>query len=207
MKDSLKDADIPEEHTPIESKESEPPLQPEKSDRPFFRRALRWLLVMLLVFGLGGLLVLYTLYLPAQREIGATKADLQKANQQIDELEARVASLSALETKNQELQEELDDAVLQVNILRARADVSSALLALAKNDPAKARVALSQTNGSIEAIGGLLDPGQQKVVTDMQARLKLAAGEIGDNTFAAESDLNVLATSLLELENSYFTSP
>jgi hypothetical protein len=35
----------------------------------------------------------------------------------------------------------------------------------------------------------------------------LAASEIGGNTFAAESDLTVLATGLVELENSYFTSP
>ena len=171
MNDSLKDADIPEGNAPFEPKVSEPALPAEKKGQPFLRRALRWLLILLLVFGLGALLAIYAVYLPARNEIETAQVELQKANQNIDELEQRVASLSGLETKNQELQRQMDDAALHVSILKARSDVSAALLALAKDDPAKARVALSKTSQTIDGIGSLLNPDQQKVVEDMQARL------------------------------------
>jgi hypothetical protein len=207
MKDTFSEADIPEDHAPLEPKAGEPATPVEKKGHPLLRRALRWLLVLLLVFGLGALLAIYALYLPARSEIETTQAELQKANQNIDEQEQRITSLSSLETKNQELQRQMDDAALHVSILKARSDVSAALLALAKDDPAKARMALSKTSPTIDGIGSLLDANQQKVIEDMQARLNLATSEIGSNAFAAESDLNVLATGLMELENSYFTSP
>jgi hypothetical protein len=37
--------------------------------------------------------------------------------------------------------------------------------------------------------------------------LTLALCELDNNKFAAQSDLNVLVTSLLQLENAFFTNP
>jgi hypothetical protein len=207
MKDSFSEADIPDGHAPLEPKAGEPAAPVEKKGQTLLRRALRWLLILLLVFGLGALLAIFALYLPARSEIETIQVELQKANQNISEQEQRIASLRSLETKNQELQRQMDDAALHVSILKARSDVSAALLALAKDDPAKSRMALSKTSRTIDGMGSLLDANQQKLIEDMQARLKLATSEIGSNAFAAESDLNVLSTSLMELENSYFTGP
>jgi DNA repair ATPase RecN len=168
---------------------------------------LVWLLVLLIAFSLGALLVLYTLYLPERQGLEAMQADLVQANQKVAELESQVSSLSGLDSKNKDLEGALQEANLHVNLLKARADVATALQALAKNDPTRARVALSKTGQTLDAMKGLLDPGQQKTVDDMQSRLKLALGEIGTKAFAAESDLNVLSTSLMELENAYFAAP
>jgi hypothetical protein len=96
---------------------------------------------------------------------------------------------------------------LHIAILSARADVVTAQLALAKKDPAKARVALNRTPKTLETMLSQLPADQKKVVTDMQARLKLAISEIENNQYAADSDLDVLGTSLLEMENAYFTKP
>jgi hypothetical protein len=41
----------------------------------------------------------------------------------------------------------------------------------------------------------------------MQNRLTLALGELDNNKFAAQSDLNVLLTSLVQMENSFFANP
>jgi hypothetical protein len=194
---------------PLERDEVEPPapIPLAKPRRSFLARALRWLLVFLIVFGLGALLAVYLLYLPARQEARLLEAELQKANEQAAEQQQRIESQSGLETKNQDLEAEMAEASLHVNILKARTDVAGALLALAEDDPGRARVALSKTAETLDTIKALLDAGQQQVVDDMQARLELAAGELEDNAFAAESDLNVLATGLLELENSYFALP
>ena len=68
-------------------------------------------------------------------------------------------------------------------------------------------MALSQTPDTLTKLKGLIDQNQQKIVTDMQDRLTLAVKELDSNTYAAQSDLDVLATSLVDLENTYFTNP
>lgn len=201
---------VSSDSSPVDSAEPAEKLPTPLSEKPrrsIWRRLLAWLLVILIAFSLGALVVLYTLYLPERQGLEAMQADLVQANQKVAELESRVDSLSGLESKNQDLEGAMQEANLHINILKARADVATALQALAKNDPARARVALSKTGQTLDAIKELLEPGQQKTADDMQARLKLALGEIGDRAFAAESDLNVLATSLMELENAYFAAP
>jgi hypothetical protein len=133
--------------------------------------------------------------------------DLDKANQQVAELEQRVQTVSALETKNKQLQADLDSARMHVHILSARTDVAVALLALAQNDASMARIALSKTDQTLKDLSALLDTDRQKTVVDMQERLALALKGIGQNANAAVSDLNVLATDLLELENAFFARP
>jgi cytoskeletal protein RodZ len=207
MAESFPRADSPEPAPIPTVEEIAPESQPEGRARRFRKRALRWLLGFLIVFGLGALLAVYALYLPARERIRSSQDQLEAANQKITELESRVDSLSGLETTNQELQAEIEATSLHVNILKARADIAAAQLSLAKDDPSKARLALSKTPNTLEILAGIIPPGQKEVVTDLQDRLKLAVSEIGENTFAADSDLNVLATGLMELENSYFTSP
>jgi hypothetical protein len=53
----------------------------------------------------------------------------------------------------------------------------------------------------------MMEPDQRKIADDMQERLELALDEMEDNPYAAESDLDVLARGLLELENALFTEP
>ena len=207
MSNSIPDIDSNGTPPPAGSTETEKPLPTEKPRKPLGILALRWILGFLIVFILGAAVALYLLYLPVRKEVQDRQADLLKANQQISELQQKVDSLTPMDTRNQELQSQINDANLHINILRARADVATALAALAKNDPTKARVALSKTSQTLDTLANLIKPDQKKAATDMQARLKLAQGEIGSNSFAAESDLNVLSTGLIEIENSYFAGP
>jgi hypothetical protein len=192
---------------------------PESEGKSFWARSLRWLLILAVIFGLGALLIMFILYIPARdqailanqqiMEIEAqAQADLENADQKIAELEETIESLSVLEAQNVELQDELDMANLHVVILSARTDVATAQLTLAKGeDVSKTRITLSRTSETLEILGDLLEPDQRKIVSDMQERLELVLDEVDDNPYAAESDLDVLARDLLELESALFTGP
>jgi cytoskeletal protein RodZ len=119
---------------------------PESEGKSFWARSLRWLLILAVIFGLGALLIMFILYIPARdqailanqqiMEIEAqAQADLENADQKIAELEETIESLSVLEAQNVELQDELDMANLHVVILSARTDVATAQLTLAKGPP------------------------------------------------------------------------
>ena len=170
-------------------------------------RLLRWLLGILIIMGLGALLVIYTLYLPTRQKLVQSQEQVEQAGQRVTELEGEVGSLSTFEEQSQDLQVGLDKSRLHVAILSARADVVAAQLALALNNHAKARLALSKTPETLKKLESMLEPGKKKLAADMQARLELAMKGIGENAYAANSDLDVLATGLLELENAYFAKP
>jgi len=190
------------------------PEMPKPPERPtesrlnrFLVRTLRWLVGILIVMGIGALLVIFTLYRPLQQRLGDSQVQGEQADQRIADLEGQIESLSPFESQNQDLKAELEKSELHVAILSARADVATAQLALAKNDDTKARLALSKTPETLKKLGDLLEADKKKVATDMQDRLVLATKGIGVNAYAAASDLDVLMTSLIELENAYFAKP
>lgn len=179
----------------------------EPRGMPFWQRALRWVLAVLVVFGLGVVLTLYTTYVPTSRDLQRARAELAERDQEIDTLEARVEELSALEEDNEALEEAVDRAELHVQILSALTDVRSAQLALALEDRSRARVHLTNTPDTLTALGELLEPDRADLVESLQERLELVMEELEDDTFAAQSDLEVLANNLVELENAIFTTP
>lgn len=202
----------PQEIPPETPPPAAPPAKPEKGKaekKPLPRktRVFRWLLWFLILFGGGMLLVLFALYIPKVNELDRARTELVKANQQASDLQSQLDTTKPLESQNQDLQTQLKSSQLHVNLLSARLDVAMAQYYLAKNDSAKARVSLSKTDGTLATLGTLLPADQSKVVSDMQNRLKLAQGEIESNAYAAQSDLDVLTKSLLELENAYFSKP
>jgi cytoskeletal protein RodZ len=180
---------------------------PESKTRRFFVRTLRWVVGLLIVFVLGFLVAVYTLYIPGRQSLINTQAQLDTANATINELETRLIELNPLKTQNQTALENLQTTEMHLTILSARLDVANALLALMKDEPEKARLVLNNTADTLLDLENLVQTDQRKIVTEMQSRLALALTEIDQNSYAAQSDLDVLATSLMELENVYFTRP
>ena len=170
-------------------------------------RLLRWFLIALVLFGLGAAITLWALYLPQRSQLVAANSEVQSLQGQVSDLQNQVKTLTPLGTTNQNLQQQINQENLHTSILSARTDVALAQLALAKQDTAKANLALSKTDQTLSKIGNLLPANQQKLVQDMQSRLTLAKSEIESNSYAAQSDLDVLANSLVDLENSLFTGP
>lgn len=188
----------------------EPPAAPaaeEKPPRRFVQRAFRWTVGLLIVFGLGFALAIFALFLPSMRQLDRAREELRAADQSIVDLNAQIGSLSALEAENEALVGELQDVRLQVHILSALADVRAAQHSLAIDDPVQAKVHLTTTPEILQDLEDLVGTDQAEQVASMQDRLDLALREIDDDLFAAQSDLEVLANNLVQLENIYFATP
>lgn len=188
--------------------------QEESRTRRFFLRLLRWSVGLLVIFGLGVIATILAIYQPKVDELAGTNQELANAKDeilslqnQIKDLEAQISSLSALEERNKALQDELDLADLHVHILSALADVHAAQFALSTDDVALAQLQLNQTPTTLEELQQMLKPGERQVVGSMLQRLELVGKGLEDDPFAAQSDLEVLANSLAQLENTYFANP
>lgn len=196
-----------EQPTSVGSSKQSGSGQPEKRPLSIWIRFLRGLLIVLILFGFGALLVLFTLYLPARTSLSeANKRLIQFSSKSATDMEAanqKIDSLSSLETANKELKAELDQARLEPELLRARLDVATALLALANKDPGGAKTALAKTPDTLKALQNLLPQDKQGRVNDMLSRLKLVLAELDKDDYAAQSDLDVLANMLLDLENTF----
>lgn len=202
-------SEIPVEAHPTEEVTAQPPADKKKESKlgSFFRRALRWAIGLLIVFLLGGLAMGLVFYQPLNQNFNLVKSERDQAQQNIKNLQGQLDSLTPLSTQNKTLQEQLSKSELHVSILSAEANINAAQVALLNSKPADARLFLNKTVITLKTLLGMLPPDQQNVVTDMQNRLNLALGELDNNKFAAQSDLNVLVTSLLQMENTLFAKP
>lgn len=213
------------EAAPPEVVEPEPETEEPKKEgkvRRFFRRLFRWTLGILILLGLGFIAAIYALYRPelqnnrdkvsemqslyetAQEQLTELETNYQS---QIADLQGQITSMSPMAEENEKLLAAQDDYLLQTAVLNVRLDVAYAQLGLANDDAPRAQIALSQTADTLAEIYDLLPENQQGVVTSMQQRLEFILEEIEEEPYAAQSDLDVLEKSLLELESALFGGP
>ena len=194
----------------------------ESKARQTFRKFLRWTVGLLVVFGLGFLFAVFTIYNTKVEELNNSQNNLGDAGSKISELESQVSNqqdlinnlntqiedlnnnLSAIEEANQELIEKQVGFNLHIALLNARADIVSAQVELYEENSAQAKVLLENTNQTFITIKVLLPDDLKDVVTPLQSRLELAVGEIDDDPETAIADLGILAGDLLEIENALF---
>lgn len=200
MKSQIKDLPTPEPTPAGEKKPTERPTLPDKKPLTLLQRILRWALAVLVVFGLGALLITVWLYLPQRSLLNTRQAELNQSQQRAQELDRQVAALSTQVAAGEALQGELDQSEAHVALLLARNDVLAALLALERDDLAAASIALENTSATLERVAAHLAPDQRSVVSEMQTRLDLAIAALETDPNAAQSDLDLLAASLLELQ-------
>src|SRR5512139_3796069 len=79
---------------------------PSRASR-FFQRLLRWTLILLVTFALGGLVIFMALYNPARQSLTTTGSDLESASQRVNELETQVETLTS---QNETLSTQLNAA-------------------------------------------------------------------------------------------------
>jgi len=196
----------PEPPPPAISDKKAKPKKPPKKPPSFLIRAVRWLLLALILLGVGALLIIFTMYAPIRSELKSANQELQKASSQyeneLQEANQEIKRLSGLDEENKTLQEELYQSNLYIIVLQARIDVANAQLALSEGDYSKASLALSKTSGRLEKLASLLPSEQREVIEALQTRLDLALSEIEAGDPAAMADLGVLAMKLLELEDA-----
>jgi septal ring factor EnvC (AmiA/AmiB activator) len=194
----------------------------ESRSRIVFRKFIRWTFGLLIVFGLGYLTAIFTIYTPkvdeldqsgknldnAQSTILELESEINSQQNEIDRLGAQISNLegenSNLETENQALVEEQSGFQLQIAMLKTRSDVISAQVELYQENPAQARLLLDSASQNLTMVESLLPDDLKDVVSPLQNRLELALGEIEDDPETAIADLAILAGDLLEIENALF---
>jgi hypothetical protein len=206
--------EIPPEEAPIPADQpaaAEPAPQPPGRFQQFLKRALRWL-ALVLVFFIAGMLTNYFVFQKPKvedlnRRLVEASGTILSLNERITEQDGLLAGLPALEEENASIKDSLQQAELHVLLLAARADVHAAQYALALEKPEDAGIQLSRTAGTLTALQALLPADQQASVDTMLQRLDLALTGMTADQFAAQSDLDVLSNSLIQLENALFPAP
>jgi hypothetical protein len=177
----------------MNGKESISAGRPETRLQKSIRGTMRWVLVMLLAFGLGALLIAFALYLPARLKLDKANADLEAANATI--------------TANETLQKNLDSATLHMYVLKALSGVRGASLAVAADDYAGARLSLIQTSEALDALSGPLGTDQKDVLTAMQQSAAQALTKVKTDLKSAQPELDQLTKNLVQLEANLFPNP
>ncbi len=189
-----------------------PEVTPDEKKKPgkarlIFRRILIWLVVIAIAFA-GGIFVDSILrYQPEQAKVAALTEEITSAQTEITTLEAEIERLDVFEELNLGLVEEIADITTHITILSARAAVADATLALEQNRIADAKLALDKVGSTLEILKTRLNDDQVEVVNNMLQRHKLILIELDDDSYSAQTDMEVLAAKLNALENTLFASP
>jgi hypothetical protein len=173
--------------------DAKPEIHPQKS----MRGTVRWLLVVLLAFGLGALLIGFALYFPTRQELVKANATVTSQSDQID----------TLQTGNETLQKDLDSAKLHSYVLKALSGVRGASQAVAAGDYAGARLSLIQASNALDILSGLLGTDQKDVLTAMQQSAAQALTKVQTNLNSAQPELYQLTNNLVQLEDNLFPNP
>jgi hypothetical protein len=189
-----------------------PEVTPDEKKKPgkaqlIFRRILIWLVVIAIAFA-GGFFVDSVLrYQPEMAKVAALTEEITSAQTEITTLEAEIERLDVFEELNVSLTEEIADITTHITILSARAAVADATLALEQNRLADAKLALDKVGSTLEILKTRLNDDQVEVVNNMLQRHQLILIELEDDSYSAQTDLEVLAAKLNALENTLFASP
>lgn len=188
------------EETPVEKK------KPGKAQL-IFRKILIWMVVIVIAFA-GGFFVDAALrYQPEKAKVAQLSEEITSAEGEISSLEAEIDRLSVFEDQNVGLREEISDITTHITILSARATVADASLALEQNRLADAKLSLDKVGSTLETLKPMLNEEQAEVVENMLQRHQLIVIELEDDSFSAQTDMEVLASKLNALENTLFASP
>lgn len=177
----------------------------------FNRAALRVLATAVGLFALGLLSGYLLLYRPALQELQQSKADLARANQRLDSLQADLdqARLAQEDSKksSQALSGQTEMANNHVLLLQAMNKANLARLALAKNDPAGAEQALKDAPAILLKLNPAISAENTDLAKSIQARLNLVLTEVRSDPKTAASDLGILNDQFLALEKKITARP
>jgi hypothetical protein len=188
--------------------ESAPPTKKTMSRaRKIWRRALIWLVVVAIAFAGGFFLDAEMRYKPEMDRADGLEVDLNDARDEIASLEEEIDRLSQLEERNETLATELDELETHLNLLIARTAVADSSLAVEQDRIADARLSLDKLKTTLQTLKSKLNAEQADVVDNMLQRLQLIVIELEDSEYSVDTDLEVLTTRLITLENSLFATP
>ncbi len=122
----------------------------------FFRKGLIWLVIIVIAFSAGMAADHFLRYQPLSDAHGETRAELAQAHQHLSDLQAEIDNLNrlnqeageniaALEAEKKNLQEEIETTITHLQLSQVLVDVSSARVALFREDVVEAKSTLVNT--------------------------------------------------------------
>jgi hypothetical protein len=192
--DSAESADMEMESLPDEEAME---TQEESRFGRFLKRALRWVVVVLVVFTIGVVAMQIVRVGPLIDERNSLDQSLAEAHASQQDLQAELDRLEGVEAENEELARALQQTETRLAVLNILVDITRAQLALAQEDPAGVAAALQETGEKLNLLRDLIGAGE---LNGLRERLVLVLSEVDGDPFAAERDLEILANTLLEIE-------
>jgi cell division protein FtsB len=192
-------------------KGGEPPkgksISTPKPEARVGKRIARWMLWLIIVFGLGATAMAVFFYFPLQKEQKAIEANLVTSGQKISADRQKIESLTAqkteLEEKNKDLQSQLDRANLRLAVIKAKSDIMAASLAVSDGDVVSARLSLEKATMDLQTLSSLLKDGSLgEVLTTIQGHLEQVKSELNDKFQTDQPDLDTLIDNLSSLEDA-----
>ena len=175
--------------------------------RKIWRSILIWLVVVAIAFAGGFFLDTMLRYRPEQDRTADLKAELHDAQMDITALEEEVKRLGSFEDENIALLEEIDQLNLHLILLSLRASIADSSLALEQGRQADAKLALDKVGSTLEILEGMLNKEQAEVVNSMIQRYELVMIELENDGATVLTDLELLSSKLITLENTLFAVP
>lgn len=196
------------EAEPVEQVEKPAPEKKKLSKaRLIYRRILVWLVVIALAFAGGFFLDTILRFQPEKTLVEDLRVDLEESSAEITSLEDEIEKLNLFKDQNTALTEEINQVTIHITLLSARAAVADAGLALEQDRQADTKLAVDKLGSTLETLATLVTDDQAEVVNTMIQRQKLIVLELDDDSFSAQTDLEVLAARLSALENNLFATP
>ncbi len=205
--------DVPAQPEPASKPDPVPaPAKPAKAQlgrfHRFWRTSLIWLAVVAVAFLAGVLIFNFVRYQPLNEKFVQTQNELAQSNQNVSDLEAKLAAASdkvtALENDNQALQTELDGANTHLKLLQVLVGVNNARLALVDEDVPAAKAALENTAQQLDSFTPRIAEVDVNLAESIPQRLTLILSGLESDIETAKVDLELLTGSLLDAEAVLF---
>ncbi len=174
----------------------------------FFRKALIWLVVIVIAFLAGFLTDHFLRYRPLDAERAALQSQLDDATQTISELHEENDRLTkAFEEANDTiatLQEELEVITANVQYFQVLIDVNNARIKLFMDDSEGAQASLIDTQELLEELLPLIESVDVDLALSLPRRLDLIVSGLERDPETGLIDLELFTKDLLELQPLLF---
>jgi hypothetical protein len=213
MEAQIEEGQVDEETSSFEDEPAEvtDDVTPEKKElskaRKIYRRILVWLVVIAITFAGGFFLDTVLRYHPEKTRVEELIIDLKESSDTIMALEAEIEELSQLEDQNAALLVEIEMVNTHLTLLSARTAVANATLALEQDKPDDATLELEKLGKTLINLKSLLSGDEEVIVENLIQRQQLIVIEREKDNLSAQTDLEILAARLNNLEITLFLTP
>ena len=175
--------------------------------RLIWRRILTWLVVITIAFAGGFFLDTILRYQPEKAQVEELTFELENKSDTIASLEDEIQELMKLKDQNAALADEIELVNTHLALLSARTAVANATLALEQDRPDDATLELTKLGKTLINLKALLSGDEQVVVENLIQRQELIVIEREKDNISAQTDLEILAARLNNLEITLFATP